>query len=221
MALLVAAAPAEAAVSPRPGGGDPRVQTIEYDAQQVVMLQVAFGYALTVEFASDERIENVAVGNSGVWQVQSNKSADRLFIKPMQATGDTDMTVITDTRSYNFELKALPAPDATTPFFVQFLYPVAVSPPLEAAPAESGSYSFRGDRVLRPSSMSDDGHFTYMFWPSRQAIPAVYLIDDDGHETLANGAMRSGRYVIDRIASEFVFRLGDKQAFATRHVARR
>jgi len=59
------AIPAMAQVRPQPGGGDPRIQTVMYDADQVVSLQVPGGYELKVEFAPDERIENVAVGDSG------------------------------------------------------------------------------------------------------------------------------------------------------------
>ena len=66
LALAFAALPAHAQVRPQPGSGDPRIQSVMYDADQVVQLQVPTGYELTVEFAPDERIENVAVGDSGI-----------------------------------------------------------------------------------------------------------------------------------------------------------
>ena len=71
MALLLPGT-AIAQVRPAPGPGDPRIQTIVYDANQVVQLQVASGYQLAIEFAPDERIENVAVGVSSAWQVTPN-----------------------------------------------------------------------------------------------------------------------------------------------------
>ena len=84
--LLAAGRLAGAGAAARPGGGDPRIQTRRlYDADQVVQLQGAPGYQLDVEFAPDERIESVAVGDSAAWQVTPNRRGDRLFVKPLQA----------------------------------------------------------------------------------------------------------------------------------------
>ena len=55
-----------------------------YDPQQVVLLQVAAGYQLTLAFAPDERIESVAVGDSGAWQVTPNRLME-LISSPDQA----------------------------------------------------------------------------------------------------------------------------------------
>ena len=38
--------PAAAQIRPEPGPGDPRIQSVLYDADQVVQLQVATGYQL-------------------------------------------------------------------------------------------------------------------------------------------------------------------------------
>ena len=57
-------------------------------ADQVVPLEVAPGYQLMLEFAPDERIESVAVGDSGAWQVTPNRSGDRVFVKPLQGAAD-------------------------------------------------------------------------------------------------------------------------------------
>jgi type IV secretion system protein VirB9 len=211
---------ANGAVTPQPGPGDPHIQSVEYDAQQVVVLRLAFNYALTIEFSPDERIENVAVGNSAVWQVTADKSADRLFVKPMQTSGDTDMTVVTDTRIYTFELQTAPSPDASMAYVVRFHYPAAPGAALAANPIPLASvYRFEGARELRPLSMSDDGRSTMITWAAKTPYPAV-LIVADGKETLANGTVRDGRLVIDDIADRFIFRAGGRTAFATRHVVR-
>jgi type IV secretion system protein VirB9 len=209
---------ASAAIVPKPGAGDPRVQTIDYDAEQIVTLRVALGYALTLEFSPDERIENVAVGNSAVWQVTPNKGADHLFVKPMQGAVDTDMTVITDARSYNFELKAAPGPDPNMAFMVRILYPVAATVAEATPQPQVSTYRFSGSRGLQPAEMSDDGRSTYMTWGPKTAIPAVFIIDAQGRDALVNGAVRGGRFVVDQIANQFIFRLGDQEARAYRHV---
>lgn len=220
-ALAIAAAgPAQALVAPRPGPGDPHIQSVEFDAEQVVGLSVALQYELTLEFSPDERVENVSVGDSAAWQVTTNKSLDRLFIKPVQGSVDTDMTVATDTRVYTFELKALPAPEPRMAYLVRFHYPVAPQASFPSAPAvgETVTYSFSGARELQPSAMTDDGRSTYIDWPDRAAIPAVSMIGPDGEPSLANGAVRDGRYVIDKVADRFIFRAGGKSASATRRV---
>ncbi len=55
------------------------------------------GYQLAVEFGPDEQIENVAVGDSGAWQVTPNRRGDHLFVKPIQPGVSTNMTVVTNT----------------------------------------------------------------------------------------------------------------------------
>jgi type IV secretion system protein VirB9 len=107
---LLLAMPAAAQVRPEPGPGDPRIQSVLYDANQVVQIQAATGYQVTVEFAQDERIENIAVGDSGAWQITPNKRGDHLFIKAVGQGVTTNLTVVTDARTYVFELAPLFGP---------------------------------------------------------------------------------------------------------------
>lgn len=219
MAVLPAAMtmPAWASVTPGPGLKDPRIQTVDYDPDQVVVLRVALGYALTVEFSPDERIENVALGNSAVWQAVTNHRADHLFIKPMQGATNTNLTVVTDTREYNFDLTALPAPDASTPISLRFIYPVSLDQPAAQA-LPKAHFRFTGASAIRPASMYDDGTSTFITWRDDAQIPAIFMINDQGADVLINGAVRDGKYVIDQIADRFVFRLGKQQATAIRVV---
>ena len=214
LALAFAALPAHAQVRPQPGSGDPRIQSVMYDADQVVQLQVPTGYELTVEFAPDERIENVAVGDSGGWQVTPNKRGDRLFLKPLQGS-TTNMTVVTDARTYVFELS--PGSAGSAPYIVRFHYPAPPAAADAAAAAlEPGRYKLAGSSDVRPDAISDDGSKTYILWRDSQTLPAVFVIDRDGKETLADGAMRDGRYVLDSVNDKLVFRLDKKMATAMR-----
>ena len=215
LALLGAATPAAAQLRPTPGAGDPRIQSVMYDPDQVVQLQVATGYQLTVEFAPDERIENVAVGDSGAWQVTPNKRGDRLFIKPVQGGVTTNLTVVTDARTYIFELSG--GYGGAQAFTVRFQYP---PPPAPAATGQAinapGRYKLSGTKAIQPDAISDDGEKTYIIWRAEQSLPAVFKIDRDGKETLADGAMRDGRYVLDSVSNRLVFRLDKQVAYAAR-----
>ena len=186
------AAPATAQVRPTPGAGDPRIQTVLYDPDQVVQLQVAPGYQLTVEFAPDERIETVAVGDSGAWQVTPNKRGDRLFIRPSGGGVTTNMTVVTDARAIISSCR--PAMAGAQAYTVRFTYP---PPPRRAAErrpvAEPGRYKLSGDEdaAARRDLRRRRENLHRMAAPTRR-LPAVFAIDRDGKETLVNGTMRDG-----------------------------
>ncbi|MEQ1549325.1 MAG: TrbG/VirB9 family P-type conjugative transfer protein, partial [Chakrabartia sp.] len=117
--------PAWGQIRPAPGAGDVRLQTVIYDPEQVVRLDVASGYQLMVSFAPGERIETIAVGDSTAWQVSTNKRGDYLFIKIVQPSEGTNLTVVTDARVYSFELARAPYAGGDLPFKVQFVYPEA------------------------------------------------------------------------------------------------
>lgn len=214
--LLLFAMPAMAQA--QAAGGDPRLQTIPYDADQVVRLKVATRFQLTVIFSPDERVENVAVGDSDAWQVSLNGRGDALFIKPVSANAPTNMTVITDARVYSFELSPTYAPAADTPFTVRFLYPEAVpdGPPSAVPPAEPGRYRLSGNRSLRPGVITDDGVRTYIEWDPDQTLPAVFAVDEQGEEVLVDGYMRDGLYVVDAVHRTLLFRLDRQTARASR-----
>lgn len=205
---------AQASVAPQPGATDPHIQSIAYEPGQVVALRVALGYATSIQFGADERIENVVVGNSSAWQVTPNRRGDHLFIKPTQAATTTNLEVITDSREYSFELQPAFAMAPELPFSLHFLYPqatVAIDP---AAPA--ASYRFSGDRALWPSRISEEGQTTMMSWPEGHPIPAILALDDQGQESLVNGQAEEGGYRLAGIAPRYRFRLGKKDAEARR-----
>lgn len=219
--LIGAAAPLFAQLRPGPTGGDPRIQTVVFDPRQVVQLQVASGYELTLEFAPDERIETVAVGDSSAWQVTPNKRSDHLFIKSVRSGVTTNMTVVTDSRTYSFELMPAYGPTPDMAFTVRFEFPPSVAAvPISAtdgkATPELGRYKLSGDKALRPQAIDDDGVHTYIEWGKDQDIPAIFALDEKGQESLVNGAMRSHRFVIDSVSNRLIFRVDRKKAFATR-----
>jgi type IV secretion system protein VirB9 len=216
-AAALLAAPAGAQVKPRPGPGDPRIQTIDYNADQVVELQAAPGYQMTVELAPDEQIESVAVGDSSAWQVTANHRGDHLFVKAALGGIATNMTVVTNVRVYAFELTPLAGSPSEMAYTVRFHYPAAAQASEEPAAAMVVTrYRVSGDKTLRPSAISDDGRHTYIEWPRERALPAVYALRDGGQEALVNGMMRDDVFVIDGISSRLVFRIDKRVARADR-----
>ncbi len=217
MGATTLASPALAADAPRPGLVDPRIRTVAYDPDQVVRLTGYFGIQTMLEFAPDERIENVSIGDAMGWQVTPNKKANLLFLKPLDRTAATNMTVVTDRRRYVFEL-VVAGPKASTrdlAYVVRFLVPapaplmVSAPPPPPVAPVERNvAFTVKGDAAIQPTKVFDDGAATYFAWPAQADLPAVFVVGADGVEGLANAVVRDGYLVVDQLAPRFVLRSG-------------
>lgn len=211
-----------AAETPRPGATDPRIRTVRYDPDQVVRLTGYLGAQTMLEFGPDERIETVSIGDALGWQVTPNKKADLLFLKPLDRTAATNMTVVTDRRRYVLEL-VVAGPKASTrdlAYVVRFLVPtpiqVTAAPPPPPAPvARNSAYTAKGDLAIQPSRVFDDGASTYFSWPAQADLPAVFVVGADGGEGLANAAVRNGYLVVDQLAPRFVLRSGKASLIVT------
>ena len=189
---------------------DPRIQLAAYDDGQVYNLPVQQGFACVVEFASDETVESVVVGNSAPWQVTTSARGDRVIVKPLTGAIPTDMVVVTDKRRYVFVLT--PGGGAQDIYVLRFTYAEGLTKPAHGASV----YRLSGARRLRPASISDDGRTTTIVWDSQTTIPAILAYDDEGEANLVNGRMVAGRYLVEGIYKRFVFQLGNEQAVAQR-----
>ena len=215
---LVSPGPAAAAETPRAGVVYPRIRTIAYDSDQVVLLTGYLGYQMMIEFAPDERIENVSIGDSLAWQVTPNHKATILFLKPLEAGASTNMTVVTDRRRYSFDLRARKAPrepTAAMAYIVRFLYVddtpvhvVATAPPEPPPERRNTNYSYTGSRASLPSQVFDDGRFTYFQWAENVSVPALFLVAKDGSESIVNYHIHDGYQVVEQTAPRFVLRNG-------------
>ncbi len=116
---------------------DYRLRSVDYDSGKVVKLVGCFGFQTMVEFADDEYVENVGLGDAEKWLVSPNKRGNVLFLKPAVEAAHTNLTISTDRRRYNFELVAS-ASDACTrgevTYSLRFRYPQEAAPaPMDAA----------------------------------------------------------------------------------------
>ncbi len=211
LALLLAV-PAQAQMP------DAHVQTVFWDPDQIITVTGAPGWQITVEFAPDERIENVAIGDALAWQVVPNKRARNLFLKPLLKNAATNMTVITDRRRYIFALDTGPR-RASTPWVVRFEYPpppVVLSEEVfeEQAPAvENLNYVKSGDAGLLPARIWDDGRMTYFEFAENVAVPAIFIGKPGKNEALVNSTMRGRTVVVQQLGTIFTLREGKR--FAT------
>ena len=211
---------------------DPRIRRLPFDPQAVTSLRGCYGFQTTVAFAPGERIENVALGDAGLWQATPNKRADLLFLKPAVRSGRTNMMVVTDRRRYAFDLTTkddAACRDSRVTYELQFAYPQdPAPPPIElAAPvvipspppappdaelpppaSRNTAYTFTGTAANVPARVFDDGHATYLHWADGAAAPAIYTLGPDKTEALVNYAIKGDYTVVDGVAPAFVLRRG-------------
>jgi type IV secretion system protein VirB9 len=230
-ALLCTAMPAPHAIAAQwtsPEPLDARVRSVMYAARDVVTLTGFYGYQMLVQLDPAERIVNLSIGDSVAWQVVPNREGNALFLKPIERNAVTNLTVLTNTRTYLFELRSGIAKGGPRTrgmiYKVEFKYPalpVSVQPasttsgeaaavdPNVIKPTDSWNfnYSFSGARKNRPSKVFDDGKFTYFSWPVAAPIPAIFILDGD-KESLINYAIKGDYVVVDRLSQRFLLRQG-------------
>jgi type IV secretion system protein VirB9 len=223
LAMVAAPLSAQGAEPPRPGYEDPHIQTAAYDPDRVVLLRGVLGFQMMLQFAPDERLENVSIGDSLGWQVTPNRNANLLFLKPLERNAVTNMSVVTSQRRYTFELRVLPkgARTAAAPYVVRFSYPqtaVAMSqpPPPELPPEERNrAYVVTGSAENTPARVFDDGRMTYFAWANQASAPAIFAVTADGKESLVNYDVRGAYTVVEQLAPRFVLRNGKQVATVT------
>ncbi|CAL8481731.1 TrbG/VirB9 family P-type conjugative transfer protein [Caballeronia sp. S22] len=213
-------ASALAAKSPHALVTDDRVKQVPYDPNQVYEVVGTYGYQTSIEFANDETVKVVSLGDSIAWQTVPYQN--RLFIKPVEPNAATNLTVITDKRTYYIKLTSSKGRTTQT-FLVRFIYPNANANGYTAAgrseahtsngidPAKLNiDYGVSGDRTAIPLNRAfDDGQFTYFLFDRDAEIPSFYTVGPDGTES-AISPRREGQYmVVKRTASLFTLRNGN------------
>ena len=221
-----AAAPASAAAPRLPVSRDPRIRVVPYSADRIYRLRGYAGYQIDVQFASGERIAGVSVGDAR--SITWASAGDQLFLKPRAIPVDTNVTVLTDRRTYLFEYTAAggsPTALRGAPTYVlRFKYPgtrvradasalrrVRVAQDLastEHVGPRNYDYWFCGAPSLEPSAAWDDGIETHLVFGARADLPAVFVRNADGSESLVNFDMRGGEMIIQRIARRLILRRG-------------
>ncbi|MFO0109086.1 MAG: P-type conjugative transfer protein VirB9 [Alphaproteobacteria bacterium] len=211
-----------AVLEPRPLATDSRIRTVRYSPNEVFQFIGHYGYQSTIEFEEDETILTVSVGDSLAWML--NPSGNRLFLKPIEQNALTNMTVITNKRSYLFELHAAETQsirDENMIFVVRFVYPQGDTNSLDFTSFEpmpdlerdaekyNFNYTIRGPDLIAPLRIFDDGEFTYFeFRDKNTEIPAFFMVDPFGNEQILNYRTRGRYIVVERVGSRFTLRQG-------------
>jgi type IV secretion system protein VirB9 len=220
---LMLASPVWATRVSRPIGTDSRIHVVMYTPDEVIKYVGHYGYQSSIIFEEDEEIQTISMGDPTPWMIIP--AGNRMFLKPIDQDAQTNMTLITNKRSYLFELHAREAESIDDPNLVwvmRFVYPSDPPPPASRLdevpdPERDGvekynlNYTIRGSDYIAPIKIFDDGEFTYFEFNKTNAdLPAFYMVDQWGKESIVNYRTRGNYIVVERVASRFTLRKGSE-----------
>lgn len=120
---------------------DSRIKTLVYNPNEVYAVTTHYGFQSNIEFGEKEVIETISVGDRVGWQI--SPAGRRLFIRAQEENAHTNMTIVTNLRAYQFDLRSSSADavfgSAELTYVVRFYYPeerreAAAAAPVSAPP---------------------------------------------------------------------------------------
>ena len=251
--VLLSSFPAYSADMPQSSSLDNRIQHVNYNEGDVVIIRALPGLGTRVVFGEGETILDVASGFSAGWEfgdrrnilyikpktIVVGKGSSASVEKPKAGKWDTNLMVTTTKRLYDFDLILLKSASSTgmTPKSNEVAYRVVFKYPHEVVKQETlerrdeilkamldtspiprnWNYSMdigeNSERIV-PKSAYDDGRYTYLRFPNNREIPSVFVVAEDGSESIVNTHIQDSEegekdeLVIRRVAQQFNLRLG-------------
>ncbi|MDE3037450.1 MAG: TrbG/VirB9 family P-type conjugative transfer protein, partial [Pseudomonadota bacterium] len=202
---------------------DYRIKLVQYSDEDVYTIITKYGYQTNIVFGEGEEIQTISVGDRSLWQIIP--SGNRLFIRPMEDGVTTNMTVITNRHSYQFDLKSVAADGGGNIYVAKFIYPdtrqpAYAPPPMASAPpppriyapppnaspphAFNTNYTYTGKDALAPLQVYDNGRDTFMQYRKNQPLPGVYAVDKSGNKRAVSYIVRNDTMVINKVAPEWL-----------------
>jgi type IV secretion system protein VirB9 len=204
---------------------DSRIRVAPYDSEQVYKVRGFVGYQIDFEFEAGESF--VGLGAGDLEGLAYFGQDNHLFLKPKAAKVATNLTLLTNRRRYQIDYSAStqrPSPDDPDVMFaVRFTYPASPSQTaadqaarrIDAALGDASAkrsrnidYWYCGSPTLRPVAASDDGVHTRLRFAANAELPAVFVRNADGSESLLNFSMEGGDVIVHRVAHQFILRRG-------------
>lgn len=240
ISLVLASGISSAALAletPRSALQDGRIRFVDYQPYNITKVVGTLRSSVQIEFAADEEIAHVALGNSVAWEVAP--AGNILFLKPRENQPVTNISVVTarrdgSTRSYQMELTVRDGSVAVgqnTYFYVKYRYPAdeAERRRLDAAAraqaAQAGQadqvlalheaygprnwrYSAQGAQALQPQSVYDNGKVTTFAFVGNQEMLAIYIENSDGSESLVPKSVDGNLVLVHALSRKFILRRG-------------
>jgi len=241
LAVAVVAAlttfPVQALEIPASAQQDNRVRFVNFQPYNITRIVGTIRSSVQVEFAPDEEIAHVALGNTVAWEVAP--AGHILFLKPRENQPATNISVVTtrrdgSKRSYQMELvvrDGLVDAGQNTYFYVKYRYPAdeaerrRLEDEAKKRAAEAGyadqvlgiheqygprnwRYSAQGSAAIEPQAVYDNGKVTTFAFSGNQEMPAIYIANSDGTESLVPKTVQGDLVLVHAISRKFILRRG-------------
>jgi type IV secretion system protein VirB9 len=209
---------------------DGRIQTEIYNKDTVYVVFAKLGTANLIQLEEGETFDktsNSAFGGGDLAAWEIGVRDNNIMIKPKEKLPTTNLILVTNKRTYAFDVKVAGEKDTVT-YIKRFIYPDSIAAKATAdlaLAAEKATiltkaktdkrtlnteYYFRGsDVALLPSAAWDNGLFTYFKYPNAKELPLFYKRLPDGKEAIVNSHLEGDTVVIQELSSLFVVRLGE------------
>lgn len=207
--IVMAALPALAETTPRPGGHDRRVRIATWTEGQVYRVVTNLTRVTSVEFGEGETIRSIIAGDTSGFQFDGVPGGRAFAIKPVASGVATNITVYTNRRSYYFHVVEA---RETPHYVVQFRYPDSTTPVANAvaAGAPNSNYAVSSQTGFAPTAVWDDGTFTYFRFPRNAPIPAIFRWTGGRERTVNSVAQDEGVIRVSGVHRQWVLRLGEE-----------
>jgi type IV secretion system protein VirB9 len=209
---------------------DPRIRYVNYNQNDATEVLAGLGVSTAIILGKGEEIASISAGDTVSWSiVPAANSAGIIFVKPKKKGAVTNINIVTNKRIYTLVLKASSLNSVKAAFQVRFRYPDDApeitpemisdarknisTPLLDKARANeenvNHNYVYRGDDVIKPRVVFDDGEHTFMQFEGE--VPAIFIVETKKRESLINFRMEGENFVvIDKVAAQFTLRAGDR-----------
>lgn len=193
-----------------------------------------------IELGEDEGVKELPViGDSAQWRVSGGPR--NLYVKPLRNDLETSMTVVTNKRTYQFQLVSGRKDNSAVYQKVSFMYPdrdmeiklrkeadtavveaennrlagQVIASNIDPASLDFG-FDIIGEASFKPSAAYTDGKFTFLAMPKTQDSPAIFLLDDEGNPSLINYQVKANMIVVERAALRLLLKLGNAEVRITK-----
>ena len=209
---------------------DNRIRTETYNKERVYPIYSQVGKAVLIQLEDNEQLKGEAtalgMGDSEAWTV--GVRGNNIIFKPKAEKPVTNMLVVSNKRTYAFDLKMADGKNAPT-YIMRFNYPDTTRKQRQALrmkqdkalqvlsdsgalrlpePGNNTLYYGQGNKKLAPTAMWDNGRFTYLRFDNGRDMPTVYRVEQDGTETLLNTHIEGDTVVIHEVNEKIILRLG-------------
>lgn len=219
VSLALSNAPAFAESDPRAGRHDNRVRTASYVEGQVYRLRVSLTRVTSIEFGEGETIRSIIAGDTEAFQLDGVPGGRAFAVKPLARGVTTNITVYTNRHSYYFSVTESPS---STYYVVKFDYPQSRARPTNAVAQRAPNFNYAAsDRnEVTPTSVWDDGTFTYFRFAPNAPVPAIFQHSGGRERTVNSQQIEDGVLRVSGVNRQWVLRAGDSVVCIEQHTGR-